>query len=723
MITLTGCDGAPLDIDFDPGDLCGAAPITAEHLIEPGRYLIEVDADNSTLAGRCPVSDGSIRMGPDALFSFTAPHAGRFHFRKRGWATLVSLHAGCDRDLEPLACSPSPHFHDREMATGPRGTAREMAAGEAVLIQVDGFGVGQARLGLTVLGPVTEGGACLQRVCDEDDFCVDPTCVVGTACHEGVCAVPPPPGDRGAACDRFARCADGLYCAADGACAAPPAPELITAWAHVREGALYGRIEIADPARVIPASDLHVDGELTGWRSDGDSLVFGVSLTVDDAPEAIEVIERESGRSWFRTPVTPQPVKAAGERCTPRSEVDRCVEGTVCAGDVPRCTPVEVFVWSNPRWPGQVAVDIRGADLREGEVVDAPGYVAPSVADERRWVGRTAATDGPVEVRYGDHVVARAVPVVDAQQAEDGDRCDMAVAADHCAPDADCWDGACGPSTAPVIDEAIVIRDGRGLALWVRGRDPEGNASRFRFDRRVGAFFVAPPDPDLDPVWAGGRVDVDGEAFEAWFSGEAWFDINSPVVVIDDQGRESAPFEAESVRAELRAPVAEGAACDPLALLFPCTDGLICDGVDGQAEHATCVAVDPVCPEGLADPIVVGAPVQMRGAGPTRQTRSSCFDPWESMAEQYFSFAPAEAGRYTIVAETPRTGGPFGLAVREGCRQRRSERACADEHYRVFPTGAHGVGARIEFDAEAGEALTIVLDGMPEGVITLDRLW
>lgn len=714
---LTACEGRPAGWEAEPGAECDAIPITAEHAFEPGAWRIEVAPGPAALGGLCPVSDPSIRQGGDALFAFVAPRAGRYHFRKIGSATMASLHAGCAPDAAPLACAPSPNHHDAGLGRWPLGVSRALAEGEAVLIHVDGFGAPQ-RLGLTVTGPSPEGAPCGALRCDADDWCAVAGCVEGAQCFEGLCAVPPPPGGVGAACDAVVTCADGLYCAA-GACVDAPAPALLSAWAHrAPEGdPVFASMRIDDPARVIEGGRLQLEGGGPGADLDfGDPRL--AHLRAHDAAdaEAVELVDAD-GRVWFRQRIEPQPIRAAGEPCTPNSEVDRCAEGTVCPpGDAPRCAPVEVFVWTDRALPGHIVVDIRGAALGASRVFAGP--LIPMVhSGPDRWIGRSAVpVAGPVDVRYAEHPVAAAVPVLDPPAVARGEACDPQRVADHCLDGDACIGGVCRAIGPPVVDAAIVVDTREGAAVWIRGRDPDGDVSGVRVGGRAFDLRFGPPAAGVDRAAAEGVIE--GEVFEAWVSTERRV-FGDAVVAIDAEGLESAPFVAERAEPAERPRGEAGAACDPLGLLWPCADGLKCHRRDGVDVGPRCAALEPACPAGLATPIALGEAVAFDAEGPTAHTETLCRPFFGAAAEHYLRFVAPEAGGYLVTAIGDNG---FGLAVRRGCLQPYSEVACAEEFFRTNPAGhgGHGIGASLWVQAEAGEPLTIVVDGMPRVTVTVE---
>ena len=725
-LTLAACDGQPLDVELPPGALCDAVPITAEHRIEPGHYQIDIEAGNGRMGGLCPVSDGSIRRGRDALFGFTAPHSGRYHFRKRGTATMVSLHAGCDRDVEPLACAPSPHYHDLGLGSNPLGVDYALMAGESVLIQVDGYGGidWPERLGLTIFGPAGAGGTCDAQICDAEGYCHFAVCSEDTQCHEGTCQIPPPPGVEGDPCDGLARCGADLYCDREGSCAVPPAPVLLDGWAHEREGVVHVQMTVDDPALLIRTGRIRI-GETIGGRSSWRlPLTYTFSHPITPAPRQVALVD-DAGRVWFELPVQAQPVLEPNAACEPRSEAGRCPVGTVCAGELePRCAPVEVDALTHPLFPGEVAIILRGEDLGGLDTVYAPGSVWRAALDARRWVGRGAAAGDTVDVRAGDggHLIAEAVPVRAAPLLDDGEACDAALAENRCAEGSACIHAVCVPSTPPVIDEAFIIRARGGYAIQVRGRDSERNVVGFRVGRHARSFVYGDWEVgDAVRPWGARSIINDGEAFEAWFSDATWTPFDAQVVVIDDQGLESAPFELEVVRPGEADAVGDGEHCDPLGLLRPCEADRICDQIDGVDETPRCVALDPVCPAELAPALAPDAVFEFEEAGAERDTRVTCRGSDQDIPQHYFRFVPPEDGRYHILAESEIGGWLYGMAVREGCLQRRSERICNAEIYRTNPAGrgGHGSGVNLTFDALAGEELTVVIDGHGPGFVEI----
>ncbi len=731
-LASTACEGQPI-ADEVAEAICDAIPITAEHRVEPGRYRIEAETGNSALAGLCPMSDFSIARGRDALFAFTAPHGGRYAFRKVGRGTMVSLHAGCDRDPAPLACAPSPHYHDPGLGSNPLGVEYTLEAGESVVIQVDGYGGidWPERLGLQILGPVPAGGACGDWICEDDDYCHSPSCAHGAECYEGTCQIAPPPGDVGAACDGLARCLDDLYCAADGECAVRPAPVLLDGWAHLRDGTVHVSLTVDDPGRLTAGSQVHIGEASGGWGNAQNPTIVEFSRAVDPVPATVTLVARD-GRIWFEVPVIDQPVLAPDDRCAPGSEAARCPEGTLCAGgDGARCRPVEVALLTHDREPDQVALVLRGADLSEYGWLAAPGFAAQADADGARWVGWADRTDGPVDVRAGrdGHLIAAAVLPAPAPVRADREACDPARAEDQCVAGSACIGAICRPSSPPVIDEAVIVQSRVGPEGWthsairVRGRDPQGDVTGFYIDRRGGLFVANGVDRELDDPWTARHITTDGELFEAWFSGPVAFRRDQPLVVIDGEGLESAPFEAEWQRPDEQAAVGEGALCDPRGLLLPCADDLICDQTDGVDGPPRCVAVEPACPEALAPALVVDEAGWFGEEGAGLQTRVGCGWPHNPAADHYFSFVAPADGRYHVTAETEVSGWLFGAAVRRGCLQRRSERACSGELYRTNAAGigGHGSGTRFVFEAEAGETLTVVLDADGPGFVIVEQ--
>lgn len=428
---------------------------------------------------------------------------------------------------------------------------------------------------------------------------------------------------------------------------------------------------------------------------------------------------------WFSIPVLPQPAVDVGDPCAPGSERDRCVEGAVCVGpaDDGRCVAVQVSAWRVPGGAGEVAIDIRGADLRGGPAVTAGAAVEPVAADADRWAGRTAApVEGPVDVRYGGQRVARAVPVQAPPVAAEGDPCDPAGVVDRCDDPTFCARGVCAVDTPPVIDEAIVVDDGGEVALWVRGRDAEGNISGFRFADREGRF-TAPIDADVDPHDEAWAAAVEGDAFTAWVSLDTWFDVEAPLVAIDDRGFESAPFAATPAPAPAFPPAGEGQPCDPRGLLWRCAEGLLCDQRDGGDPRPTCMALEPACPEGLGAPLPLDTPVTLAGPGAGRPTRVSCHEGGSGDPEHYLTFVAPADGVYEVVARGALPSGQLGLAVREGCVQRRTERYCG------YPTretvdghAGYRYGAEARFEAREGEVLTVVVDAPAPPTVTARRL-
>lgn len=723
LAALAACDGEPVGFEPPPGSACRAVPITAEQQIEPGMWQVRVEPGSGALGGLCPVSDASIRMGGDALFAFTAPRAGRYQFRKIGSATMVSLHADCDRGLEPLACAPSPHYHDEGLGRWPLGVTRALEAGESVLIQVDGYG-DPRQLGLTVFGPAAEGEACGEVLCDFDDWCLVPACVEGAVCHEALCRMPAPPGDLGAGCDGFARCAEGLYCA-EGACAVPPEPVLLSAWAHrSASGAMvYAEMRIDDPGRVLVDARLRLEDsgfDIAGLGS-GDPRRAYLSARDPDGAEAVELVDGD-GRVWFREPIVPQPVLAAGEPCAPYSQAARCAEGTVCEpGEAPRCVPVEVFVWSDQAEPSRIVIDIRGAALPLDARVAAGWGIRGHTARPDRWLGRSSvAIEGPVDVLVFDHPVASAVPVMEPPPRAEGEGCDPDRVADRCADRGTaCRAGVCGPVSPPIIEAAVVVDVWEGSGVWIRGRDPDGDVSGFRIGNRVRDLSFGPPDPARFDAWPTGAGLVDGDVFEAWLSTESRV-FGDIVVAVDAEGLESPPFAAEAARPEERPAVEAGEDCDPLGLLWPCAEGLTCARPDDGDGQARCGVTEPACPEGLATPIALGELLVFDGPGATSQTRVMCRDPFGELPERYLTFVAPEDGWYRASAVGDNM---FGFAVRQSCLDRYSEVACGEDFYRTNPNGVggHGIGVTVVFEATAGEVLTLVIDGMDQVRVSVER--
>lgn len=727
-LALAACDGQPVDLEVAAA-ICEAIPITAEQRIEPGRYRIEVETGNSALAGLCPMSDFSIGHGRDALFAFTAPHGGRYAFRKEGHGTMVSLHDGCSRDRAPLACAPSPHYHDPGLGANPLGVEYTLAAGESVVIQVDGYGGADwpERLGLLILGPVPAGGTCGDWICEDDGYCHSPSCADGAECHGGLCQIPPPPGDVGAACDPLARCVDDLYCAADGRCAVRPEPVLLDGWAHVREGTVYVELTVDDPGRLTNGATVHL-GESSGGSGGIDNpRRFRLSRAVDPVPETAALVGRD-GHVWFEVPVVEQPVLAADDLCTPNSEAARCPEGTLCAGgDDARCRSVQVSILTHEREPDRFAVVLRGADLSEY------GWLAGvdrAFVDEDRWVGWADRTEGPMDLRArrDGHLVAAAVQPIRAPLRAIGEACDPARAEDECAADSACIGAVCRVISPPIIDEAVIVHSRVGpdlrshFAVWVRGRDAQGDVTGFHIDGRAGLFVADGEDRDVHDPWTARHVSTDGEVFEAWFSGPTSFLRDRPLVVVDGEGLESEPVLVEWQRPGEQPSVAEGGLCDPRGLVLPCADDLICDQSDGVDGPPRCMAIEVACPEALAPPLRVDDAAWFGEDGAGLQTRVGCGWPNTAVADHYFTFVAPEDGRYMLTAETDVSGWLFGAAVRQGCLQRRSERACSGDLYRTNPLGhgGHGSGTRLDFEATAGETLTVVLDADGPGFVIVE---
>ena len=144
---------------------CDALDLSApEHRQADGRYRLTTDVWDVPINGLCPVSDFSITHGADAVFTFTARHAGVHRFATVGdRLNGLSLHAGCDR-REPLLCASPPHYHDSDLGERPLSVRWEMQAGATVYVFVDGYHA--ARLGVEVIGPAGEGEACGQTLCD-----------------------------------------------------------------------------------------------------------------------------------------------------------------------------------------------------------------------------------------------------------------------------------------------------------------------------------------------------------------------------------------------------------------------------------------------------------------------------------------------------------------------------------------------------------------------------
>lgn len=691
---------------------CRAHVIEDADRQEDGTYRTVIDPNGGPLARMCPVSDGSILVGGDALFAYTARHAGDHVFRTIGSITMLSLHAECSRDLEPLWCARSPHYHDQDLGRVPFTAFRTLEAGETVYLQLDGYHPN--RLGLTTYPPIPEGEACGHVFRQNDGFSVSPPCAAGTECHAERCQVPPPPGALGDACDAFARCDAALFCDA-ARCVVPPEPVLESFWAYWHDGSLYASVVYFDPAGVIERAGVLVDGVPThgsvGW---GERRSFSINARLDERPAEVMLADGE-GRIWFRQPVELQPERAVGEACARNQPVDRCVEGAVCAGpegDV-RCRAVEVRAWSDLRSPDRVVLDVRGAHLDQRHAFWAAFNIPVIHADGARWIGRSAVRlEGPLDIRSDGVVVARGLEVLAPPARVLDAACDMQRVADVCPEGSACLGGTCRAIQAPVIEAAEVVRQGDDrIGVWVRGRDPDGDVARIRLN---GATPIELADRWNDP-WRSWALTVDGDRFEAWISyAQARAPHQVDVVVGDREGLESAPVQITTGQAADRPRGGIDARCDRVAALFPCEDGLICDVADGTADPLACVAVDEACPAGFALPLEVDVPVTVEGLGAGRTTVTCSTS--EQTPDQHFELVAPQAGWYLVAVSGNNRA---GIGIRRSCRHVLSEIACTQDVVRLGNFG--GIGSSVAVELAAGERVTVVVDGLADFEIVVRR--
>lgn len=710
--------GEPEPRPFD----CRAIDLGApENEIEAGRFRVITAPWDVPINGLCPVSDFSITHGADAVFVYTAPHTGTYHFGTVGRGmTGLSLHAACDREA-PLLCAPAPHYHDPDLGNRPLYLQYALEAGQTIHVFVDGYRTRE--VGVEVIAPVGEGEACGHRLCGESQICTQVACAPSTRCWEGICQEPPPAGPVGTPCDDFARCQPDLLCL-NAVCAVPPEPVVEETWATWHAGRLFVAATITDPGAFVAEPQLRV-GEVTvraashggrHWWDQPDVLV-------DVMPEVVQVMDGD--QVLAEIPVVVQPVAAVGEACQRFSGQDRCALGSLCVRVDPaqravgQCVAAEVQAWRAPDGE-HVFADIAVAGMTNDERIRSGGGLRIVSRDAQRWVGQAVHPGDTISLWSGHDLFAEDVPVRDPAIRRAGEACDAVRVADTCVHGAACIRGTCEIVEPPVIEDALYIKTRDVIGIWVRGRDPNRDVVGVEIDTYEAPF--APPAPG---AWWTSQLTWDGDRFEGWLSDDAaWRERiwrNAALVVVDAEGRRSLHFALEPSWIRDRPVGDDGAICDRIGGLFPCAEGLICDTRDDVEEAPTCRPLDAACDAGIDSLIELDQPRSIDSLGATNDTHATCDAIVRDLPEHRLTFVPQARGIF--VAEVIANQG-FTLSARRGCHFALSELACEFRLERAQPLdggGGHGARGQIVFEADAGEQITILVDGAVRFDITVTR--
>ncbi len=159
LFTAMGCD--------DGRDRACPAP-AASAGVDLGAEL-PVHVTGSTVGADDHVTDatcGSLEDGPDALFTWSAPYAGRFHFSTEGsdFDTVLFVREGSPDGAE-LECNDD--YRDSGLFSS---FALELEACQTVVIAVDGFGGATGEFALSIEG---EEVTCDDGLDDDGDGAID----------------------------------------------------------------------------------------------------------------------------------------------------------------------------------------------------------------------------------------------------------------------------------------------------------------------------------------------------------------------------------------------------------------------------------------------------------------------------------------------------------------------------------------------------------------------